>query len=74
MHVDCTSTRKQFVLKFTHLLIGKPSKLSKLTPDIDLYKSIFKLIWTTEYSIWEQQANSNIEILQRFQNKVLETY
>ena len=38
-----------------------------------LYKSILKPIWTYGIQLWGTASNSNIEILQRFQNKVLRT-
>lgn len=36
-----------------------------------LYKYILKLIWTYGVQLWGTTANSNIEILQRFQSKIL---
>jgi hypothetical protein len=36
-----------------------------------VYKTILKPIWTYGISLWGSASTSNIEILQRFQNKVL---
>ena len=33
--------------------------------------AVYKLIWTYSLPLWGTASNSNIEILQRFQNKVL---
>ena len=35
------------------------------------YKTILKPIWTYGITLWGTASNSNLEILQRFQNKVL---
>jgi len=36
-----------------------------------LYKAILKPIWTCGVQLWGTAANSNVEIIQRFQNKYL---
>ena len=36
-----------------------------------IYKSIIKPVWTYGIQLWGVAAKSNIEIIQRFQNKVL---
>jgi len=36
-----------------------------------LYKAILEPIWTCGVQLWSTAANSNIEIIQRFQNKYL---
>jgi len=51
-------------------IIGRKSKLS-LENKLLIYKTILKPIWTYGISLWDTASNSNIEILQRFQNKVL---
>jgi len=51
-------------------IIGRKSKLS-LENKVLIYKSILKPIWTYGIPLWGTASNSNIEILQRFQNKVL---
>jgi hypothetical protein len=38
-----------------------------------MYKTILKPIWTYEIPLWGTPSNSNIEILLRYQNKVLPT-
>jgi len=50
--------------------IGRKSKLS-LENKLLIYKTILKPIWTYGIPLWGTARNSNIEILQRFQNKVL---
>lgn len=64
--------RKQLGLKFQKMywLMGKASQLSTENK-ILLYKSIIKPIWTYGIQLWGTASNSNIEILQRFQSKVL---
>lgn len=80
MHLDRRLTwkkhiftkRKQLGLKFQKMywLIGRQSKLT-LANKLLLYKTILKPIWTYGIQLWGTASNSNIEILQRFQNKVL---
>jgi hypothetical protein len=64
--------RKQLGLKLQQLywLIGRRSKLSVYNKLL-IYKAILKPIWTYGISLWGTASNSNLEILQRFQNKVL---
>jgi hypothetical protein len=53
-----------------YLLLGRKSELStskKLLP----YEVILKTIWTYEIQLWGSASISNIEILERFQGKVL---
>jgi len=50
--------------------IGRKSKLS-LENKLLIYKTILKPIWTYGIPLWGTASNSNIEILQIFQNKVL---
>lgn len=80
MHLDRRLTwkkhiftkRKQLGLKFQRMywLIGRHSKLT-LENKVLLYKAILKPIWTYGIQLWGTACNSNIEILQRFQSKVL---
>jgi len=51
-------------------IIGRKSKLS-LENKLLIYKTILKSIWTYGIYLWGIASNSNIEILRRFQNKVL---
>ena len=48
----------------------RKSELS-LANKIVLYKTILKPIWTYGIPLWGSASHSNIEILQRIQNKVL---
>jgi hypothetical protein len=51
-------------------ITGRKSKLS-LENKLLIYTTILKPIWTYGIPLWGTASNSNIEILQRFQNKVL---
>jgi hypothetical protein len=51
-------------------IIGKNSELL-LENKLLLYKTILRPIWTYGIPLWGTASQSNIEILQRFQNKVL---
>ena len=66
------TTRKQLGLKLhcMYWIIERKSKLS-LENKLLIYKTILKPIWTYGIPLWGTASNSNIEILQRFQNKVL---
>ena len=67
-----TAKRKQLDIKFKKMywLFGHKSELS-LDNKVLLYKTILKPIWTYGIELWGTASNSNIEILQRFQSKVL---
>ena len=51
-------------------LIGKRSPLS-IYDKLLLYKQVLKPIWTYGIQLWGCTKKSNVEIIQRFQNKVL---
>jgi hypothetical protein len=51
-------------------LLGHKSKLS-ITSKLLIYKVILKPIWTYGIQLWGTTSNSNIDILERFQSKVL---
>jgi hypothetical protein len=53
-----------------HWLLGRKSQLST-TNKLLLYKTILKPIWTYGKQLWGTASTSNIEILERFQSKVL---
>jgi hypothetical protein len=53
-----------------HWLLGRNSQLST-TNKLLLYKTILKPIWTYGIQLWATASTSNIEILERFQSKVL---
>jgi len=67
------------ILKFSvhssvtmYWILGRKPELS-LVNKVLLYKTILKRIWTYGVPLWGSTSHSNIEILQRFQNKVLRT-
>jgi hypothetical protein len=64
--------RKQLCFKLHRMywIIGRKSELS-LENKLLIYKTILNPIWTYGILLWGTASNSNIEILQRFQNKVL---
>uniref|UniRef100_A0A2A4K8E7 Reverse transcriptase domain-containing protein n=1 Tax=Heliothis virescens TaxID=7102 RepID=A0A2A4K8E7_HELVI len=66
--------RKEADIQFKNLywLVGRQSSLS-LSNKILIYKAIIKPIWTYGIQLWGSASNSNLEILQRFQNKALRT-
>ena len=64
--------RKQLGMKFqqTFWILGRKSELS-IENKLMIYRTIVKPIWTYGIPLWGTASNSNIEILQRYQNKVL---
>ena len=64
--------RKQLGLKQTSLfwLIGTYSSLA-LQNKVLIYKAIIKPIWSYGIQLWGTAAKTNIDILQRFQSKIL---
>jgi hypothetical protein len=52
--------------------MGRQSELT-IENKLLVYKTILKPIWTYGAPLWGSANTSNIEILQRFQNKVLRT-
>ena len=80
MHLDRKLTwqkhiftkRKQLGLKLSSLnwLIGKNSNMT-LDNKLLVYKTILKPIWTYGIQLWGSAAKTNIDIIQRFQSKVL---
>jgi hypothetical protein len=64
--------RKQLGIKFSQMywLMGRQSELT-IENKLLVYKTILKPIWTYGAPLWGSASTSNIEILQRFQNKVL---
>lgn len=66
------SKRKQLGTKFRQMywLMGRNSELTLENKTL-IYKTILKPVWTYGIQLWGTASNSNLEILQRFQNKVL---
>lgn len=64
--------RKALGLKLRKLywLLSRKSNLS-LNNKLLLYKCILKPIWSYGAELWGTAANSNLEIIQRFQSKIL---
>jgi hypothetical protein len=56
--------------KYVHLVAM--NSLRKMWPFL-LHKTILRPIWTYGIPLWGTTSQSNLEILQRFQNKVLRT-
>ena len=57
------------LIKFKPLL--NPRSPLSLNNKLLIYKCIMKPIWTYGIQLWGTSSNSNIEILQRFQSKIL---
>lgn len=82
MHLDRRLTwrthifmkRKQLGMKLSKLywILGRRSQLS-IRSKLLVYKVILKPIWCYGIQLWGTASNSNIEILERFQSKVLRT-
>ena len=67
-----TIKRKELDLKLRNLywIIGRKSQLS-LENKLLVYKVILKPVWTYGIQLWGTASNSNLEILERLQSKVL---
>lgn len=66
------SKRLHLNSKFRNLywLLGKHSKLSTENKLL-IYKTVLKPVWTYGIQLWGTSSDSNIEIIQRFQSKVI---
>jgi len=64
--------REELELKYKKMywLMGRRSVLS-IHNKLMLYKQILKPVWTYGIQLWGCTKQSNIDIIQRFQNKVL---
>jgi len=64
--------RKQLGIQLSKMcwMLGSKSQLS-IESKLLLYKAILEPIWTYGVQLWGTAANSNIEIIQTFQNKYL---
>jgi hypothetical protein len=71
-HKNIFTKRKKLGVTFTkmHWLLGRKPQLST-NNKLLLYKTIPKPIWTYGIQLWGTASTSNIEILERFQSKVL---
>ena len=67
-----TAKRKQLDLKAGEIkwIIGSHSPLSLENKTL-IYKTILKPVWTYGIELWGCASNSNIEIIQRYQSKLL---
>ena len=72
MFVHITAKRKHLDLQLRKLywIIGRHSQLS-LKNELLLYKVTLKPIWTYGIQLWGTASNSNIDVLERFQSKLL---
>jgi len=70
--VHVKKKREEAEIKFRKLywLVGRNSSLS-INNKLLLYKQILKPIWTYGIQLWGCTKQSNVSIIQRFQNKVL---
>lgn len=69
-HIDAKLTQTKLKLVQYTWLIGRNSKLS-LDCKLLIYYSIFKPIWVYGIQLWGTASASNIERIQRCQNKIL---
>lgn len=69
-HIDNKKKQLNIKLKELYWLIGRKSQLT-LANKVLIYKTILKPVWTYGLQLWSTAASSNIEILERFQSKVL---
>lgn len=70
VHVKKKREELGIKLKKMYWLLGRNSKLSTYNKLL-LYKQILKPIWTYGIQLWGCASKSNIQIIQRFQNKAL---
>lgn len=59
-------------LRNMYWLTERKSNLS-VDSKIAIYKTILKPVWTYGIQLWGSTSNSNIEILERFQTKIIRT-
>ena len=69
-HIKTKRDQANRKLRDIHWLIGRQSSLS-LENKLLIYKCILKPVWTYGIELWGSASHSNVEILQRFQNKAL---
>ena len=71
-HIFAKRKHLGLLLQRMYWILGRKSELS-LGNKVLLYKSILKPVWTYGIPLWGSASHPNIEILQRFQNKILRT-
>ena len=71
-HIEAKKVQIKLKTLELNWLIGSHSKLS-LDNKVTIYKSILKPIWTYGIQLYGYTSNSNIELLQRAQSKILRT-
>jgi hypothetical protein len=71
-HKHIFTKRKQLGIAFTKMywLLGRKSKLS-INNKLLIYKTILEPIWAYGIQLWRTGSASNMEILERFQSKLL---
>lgn len=69
-HIKAKKTEANIQLNNLIWLIGQQSPLS-MNNKLLVYNSVIKPIWSYGIELWGAASNSNLEILQRFQNKCL---
>jgi uncharacterized protein YeeX (DUF496 family) len=64
--------RNELNIKFRkmHWLLGRNSELS-IHNKIILYKQVIRPVWSYGIQLWGWVSDSNIQVIQRYQNKVL---
>lgn len=72
-HIKMKRDHANRKLRDLHWLIGRQSSLS-LENKMLIFKCILKPVWTYGIELWGSASHSNIEILQRFQNKALKVF
>lgn len=80
MHLDRRLTWRKHIwtkrlqlgikLRNMYWLIGRNSELS-LENKVIIYTAVLRPVWTYGIQLWGSASKSNVEILQRFQNKIL---
>ena len=69
-HVQTKRKRLEHKTREIKWLIGRLSPLS-LENKIIIYKTVLKPVWTYGIELWGCASNSNIEIIQPYQSKIL---
>jgi hypothetical protein len=71
--VHVKKKREDIAIKYRSMywLVGRQSAMSTHNKLV-LYKQILKPVWTYDIQLWGCTKSSNIAIIQRFQNKVLQ--